>query len=89
VHADEQAAALVVPTGPVVDEGRESAPAAEIEIADAEIAPVGNADGVAQGGEEIALNIVENLRHQSPSEGTAGVLRREPIKTLCGGYYQA
>ena len=80
LHADEQAAALAIAAGPAFDGLVELLPAAEVEVADAEVGAVGDLDGVQQGGEEGLLDVVEDAGHGDAFPWALGE-RSLPLRT--------
>ena len=64
-------AAGVVRAGPVVDEAVDLAPAAQVEVADAEIGPLGDLEGLGEGREKAGFDVVEDAGHlRRRGEGT-------------------
>ena len=63
LHADEEAAALAVAPGPIVDGPVELFPAAQVEVADAEVGALRDLQSLQQGFEEGLLDVVEDAWH--------------------------
>ena len=63
LHADQQAALVVRTNRPLVDAGVYGFPAAEIEVADAEIRAFGDEQGLFEGREQGRVNVVEDAGH--------------------------
>src|SRR5205807_7033777 len=63
VHADQQPATLPLAAGPGIDVLVELLPAAQIEIANAEIGALRDLERLAQGRQQALLDIVEDTRH--------------------------
>lgn len=62
-HADEEAARAVRAALPVLHETVEGLPAAQVEVADAEVCAFGDFEGVLQGFEQAVFYVVEDARH--------------------------
>ena len=64
LHTDEEAAAAVFAAGPIFDVPVDGAPAAQIEVADAEVGAVGVLEGLGQGVAEVVVDVVEDAGHR-------------------------
>jgi hypothetical protein len=65
LHADKQAAAVAVTTGPAVDVADDLFPAPEIEVTYAKVRTIGEIDRLPQCGEQLLFDVIENARHSS------------------------
>jgi hypothetical protein len=63
LHSDEETATITFAAGPAFYVARDLFPASEVEIADAKVCPIGKVDRLAQGGQKLLLNVVEDARH--------------------------
>ena len=63
LHADQQAAAALLVALPALHQAIDGAPAAQVEIADAEIGALGYPERILQGFEQFVFDIVEDTRH--------------------------
>jgi hypothetical protein len=63
LHAHQQAAAVSIAAGPALDELVNLLPAAEVEVADAEIGAIGQGERLAQGREQGLVDVVKDARH--------------------------
>ena len=75
LHADEQPAASPGAARPSFDVFVDGAPAAQIEIADAEIRALGHGQGLRQRGEQVLFDVVEDSRH-APGSSRYSRIRR-------------
>jgi len=63
LHADEQAAAVALAAGPILDGFVQLSPSTEVEIPDAEVATVTKPERLLQGRQKSLLNVVKDARH--------------------------
>ena len=67
MHANQEPAALPIPTGPMIDITCQMAPTTQVEIADAEIRSFGNVKRFLKRGQQGFFNIVKNAWHGNNS----------------------
>ena len=63
LHADQETALGTVAARPLLDQGVDRFPAAQIEVADAEIGALGDFERVPQGWQKIGGDVVEDAGH--------------------------
>lgn len=63
LHADEQAATIAFTTRPAFHVTGNLLPASKVEIADAKVRPIGKVDRLAQCGQKLLFDVIENARH--------------------------
>ena len=83
LHADEQPAASPGAARPSFDVLVDGAPAAQIEIADAEIRALGHGQGFRQRGEQVLFDVVENSRHAPGSSWCSRIRRPREKPSPC------
>jgi len=62
-HADQEAAAASCATVPLLHQTVEILPAAQVEVAHAEVGVLRDLEGVLQGFEQVVFNVVKDARH--------------------------
>jgi hypothetical protein len=74
VHPDQQPAAVTVTAGPAFDELVKLLPAPQVEVADAEIGPIRDFQGLPQGRQKQLLDVVEDAGHAAfPHDEQIGI----------------
>jgi hypothetical protein len=63
LHSDEETAAITFAAGPAFDVAGDLFPGSQVEIADAKVCPVGKVDRLAQGGQKLLFDVIEDARH--------------------------
>jgi hypothetical protein len=83
LHSHQQAHAVPVTARPVINLAGNFLPATQVEIANAEISPVGSINGLLQVWKKSKVDIIENTRHGNPFSSTPPntVLEDENIAT--------
>ena len=76
LHTDEEAAAVAFAAGPGFDALVDGAPAAQVEVTDAEVGAVSVLEGLGQGVAEVAVDVVEDA-------GIGGIV---PLMAGCAVY---
>jgi len=67
VHADQEPAASMLPSGPLVDMSGQVPPAAQVEVPDAEVRALGNAEGLLKRGQQGLVDVVKYSWHEPPA----------------------
>src|ERR1019366_6999123 len=65
LHSDEETATVAVSAGPALDVAGDLFPAAQVEVADAKVRSFGKVHRLAQCGQELLFDVIENPRHHS------------------------
>ena len=78
LHADQQTAGRSLVAAQPLDGIRQQIPAAQVEIADAEIRPLRAAHGFAQGGDQLVRDVIEDSGH-----GVSSAFRRLATRPSC------